>query len=81
MKSGHPLTDEDRQPWLQKLASLLEEHVCDHSMCVMACSCLKTRYRKVLSGEASGASHADDIAFVSPPLQNVLSHFVSALLG
>lgn len=69
MRSGHALTDSDRQPWLQTLANLLEEHVCSQTMCVMACSCLKKRYRQVLSGEAAGASHADDIAFVSAPSQ------------
>lgn len=64
MKNGHPLSDADREPWLETLAGLLEKHVCSQTMCVMACSCLKTRYRQILSGEARGASHADDIAFV-----------------
>ena len=65
MKKGEALTDDDRLPWLQKLAQLLEQHVKAQTPCVLACSCLKLRYRKVLSGENEGADHAGDIAFVS----------------
>jgi gluconokinase len=48
MKAGHPLSDADRQPWLQAIAdeidrlSDLDEHV------VIACSALKRAYRDIL---------------------------------
>lgn len=60
------MTDEDRWPWLNKLAAILEEHCSHEKQCVLACSCLKRRYRQILSGEEAGAAHTEEIAFVSP---------------
>ncbi|HEX2903417.1 MAG TPA: gluconokinase [Jatrophihabitans sp.] len=45
MAAGQPLTDEDRTPWLLRLADWLAEHP---DGCVLACSALKRRYRDVL---------------------------------
>jgi gluconokinase len=48
MKAGHPLTDEDRWPWLQAIAAEIDR-VCkagDHV--VIACSALKRTYRDIL---------------------------------
>ena len=48
MSAGHPLTDEDRWPWLQAIADEVDR-VCkarDHA--VIACSALKRSYRDVL---------------------------------
>lgn len=54
MKQGVPLTDEDRQPWLEALLLLLDENAKSGSSLVLACSALKERYRAVLSsGQAS----------------------------
>ena len=89
MRSGQPLTDGDRDPWLHTLARLLETHVKKRAMCVLACSCLKRRYREVLSGESHAAAHTDDIAFVSIPVyehvvavgaQHAISHTRMLLL-
>ena len=65
MRAGNELTDEDRLPWLRTLAGLLEQHVKEDSLCVVACSCLKVIYRQILSGEQESRDHAADIAFVS----------------
>jgi carbohydrate kinase (thermoresistant glucokinase family) len=47
MKAGIPLSDDDRAPWLQAISSKLQE--CDgYQGCVLACSALKEKYRKVL---------------------------------
>ena len=46
MKSGQPLTDEDRMPWLQNLAKAAQKH--EETGFVMACSALKAHYRNVL---------------------------------
>ena len=46
MRSGHPLTDEDRAPWLLACADWLEAHL--DSGGVLACSALRRRYRDVL---------------------------------
>lgn len=45
MESGTALNDDDRQPWLEELASQLQSH---KDGCVIACSALKRRYRDTL---------------------------------
>lgn len=48
MSAGHPLTDEDRWPWLQAIADKIDQ-VCDAGEhAVIACSALKRTYRDVL---------------------------------
>jgi gluconokinase len=49
MASGHPLTDEDRWPWLQSLADWIGEHERDGESVVVTCSALKRAYRDLLS--------------------------------
>jgi gluconokinase len=48
MSAGHPLTDEDRWPWLHAIAQWIGEH--EESGGVVTCSALKRTYRDVLSG-------------------------------
>ena len=48
MAAGHPLNDEDRQPWLETLNSLLLEWFEAGEGGVLACSALKDVYRKTL---------------------------------
>ncbi|MBU2886218.1 AAA family ATPase [Gilvimarinus agarilyticus] len=48
MKSGTPLTDADREPWLEELSILLQRQEQEGSA-VLACSALKERYRETLS--------------------------------
>jgi gluconokinase len=48
MAAGHPLNDEDRQPWLETLNSLLLEWFKAGKGGVLACSALKDAYRKTL---------------------------------
>ncbi len=48
MASGVPLTDADRQPWLERLRDLIEDHAAQGRSLVLACSALKARYRRVL---------------------------------
>lgn len=45
MASGHPLDDDDRAPWLRRLADWLAG---EQDGAVLACSALKRRYRDVL---------------------------------
>ncbi len=51
MARGHPLTDADRQPWLERLRDLIREHIRNDRPCVLACSALKQHYRDVLQGD------------------------------
>jgi gluconokinase len=48
MSAGHPLTDEDRWPWLHAIAAWIGEH--EESGGVVTCSALKRTYRDVLRG-------------------------------
>jgi gluconokinase len=59
MHSGQPLTDEDRQPWLEQLNALLRQWFEAKQSGVLACSALKQQYRETL---ASGMPH-DAISF------------------
>ena len=45
MKGGVPLTDKDRQPWLDKLRELIEQCLVAGKNAVLACSALKKAYR------------------------------------
>jgi gluconokinase len=48
MKSGVPLNDEDRKPWLESLQRLIQERLANRQPAVLACSALKQSYREVL---------------------------------
>ena len=48
MSAGHPLTDEDRWPWLRAIADEIDR-VCEAGQrAVIACSALKRAYREIL---------------------------------
>jgi gluconokinase len=48
MSAGHPLTDEDRWPWLQAIADKIDQ-ICEAGEhAVVACSALKRAYRDIL---------------------------------
>jgi gluconokinase len=51
MASGHPLTDDDRWPWLQSVREWIDEHVAAGQPGVITCSALKRAYRDVLRNE------------------------------
>jgi gluconokinase len=52
MAAGHPLTDEDRRPWLARVAAWIREHTAAHRPGIVTCSALKRSYRDVLRGDA-----------------------------
>jgi carbohydrate kinase (thermoresistant glucokinase family) len=52
MRSGTPLTDTDRRPWLKALASALHEKAQSDGHAVAACSALKRVYRTFLIEKA-----------------------------
>ena len=63
MRSGVPLTDADRLPWLKKLASVISEHQDTGTGLVLACSALKEAYRDILAGKSLNGSN-DQPTFV-----------------
>ena len=46
--AGHPLTDEDRWPWLQAIADEIDRVCRAGEHAVIACSALKRAYRDLL---------------------------------
>jgi gluconokinase len=51
MHAGIPLTDEDRQPWLESLHTVLANWFHAGKSGAMTCSALKESYRSILRGE------------------------------
>ena len=51
MSAGHPLTDEDRWPWLQAIADEIDRLSASGGRAVVACSALKRAYRDILVHE------------------------------
>lgn len=54
MSRGEALTDEDRWPWLQAIASWMDEKLAAGQSCIVTCSALKRAYRDVLVGGRAG---------------------------
>jgi len=50
MASGQPLTDEDRWPWLDKVAAWISDHTASGIPGIITCSALKRIYRDRLRG-------------------------------
>ena len=48
MRQGIPLTDQDRQPWLERLRGAITQWIADGRNVVLACSSLKRAYRQEL---------------------------------
>jgi gluconokinase len=48
MRSGSPLTDEDRWPWLRSLAAWIGEHERAGRCVIVTCSALRRTYRDLL---------------------------------
>lgn len=51
MAAGHPLDDDDRWPWLAKVAGWIRAHTGSARPGVITCSALKKSYRDVLRGD------------------------------
>lgn len=59
MAAGHPLTDEDRAPWLAILHGKIAEYATAGNSMILACSALREQYRDTLRGDLS----ASDVQF------------------
>lgn len=53
MIAGIPLVDDDRWPWLQRVAAEIDRNSDDGRVSVVACSALRRRYRDILRLRAS----------------------------
>jgi carbohydrate kinase (thermoresistant glucokinase family) len=51
MAAGDPLTDEDRWPWLDRVAQWIRDHTDAGRPGLITCSALKRSYRDILRGD------------------------------
>ena len=79
MRSGHPLTDEDRWPWLERLRQQIERSLDAGENAVLACSALKRAYRDRLrvSDEVKFVFLRGDYVLVERQLRNRHGHFMN----
>jgi gluconokinase len=54
MRSGRPLTDEDRWPWLARVARWIDDRLGAGEPGIITCSNLRRAYRRVTIGDRSG---------------------------
>ncbi len=54
MRAGHPLTDEDRWPWLARIAQWIDERIAAGEPGIITCSDLKHAYRRITVGDRKG---------------------------
>ena len=48
MKSGHPLDDNDRAPWLAAIRARIDRFLKEGASAVVTCSALKQKYRDII---------------------------------
>jgi|TARA_B110000037_G_scaffold221695_1_gene293534 gluconokinase len=56
MAQGHPLTDDDRLPWLQRLRQEVINTAPEGKITLLACSALKQTYREILGLDQTDVS-------------------------
>ena len=82
MRSGLPLTDEDRWPWLERLREQIMRSLAAKENAVLACSALKRVYREHLrvSGDVKFVFLRGDYALIERQLCRRRGHFMSPAL-
>ena len=79
MRNGVPLTDEDRQPWLEKLREQINKSLAANEDMVLACSALKKKYRDRLkvSDEVKFVFLHGDRDQIAEQLRHRRGHFMN----
>jgi gluconokinase len=79
MRSGRPLTDEDRWPWLERLREQITRSITANENAVLACSALKRVYRDRLrvSDDVKFVFLRGDYALVADQLRHRRGHFMN----
>jgi gluconokinase len=82
MRSGHPLTDNDRRPWLDCLRRQIQQLLSAGENAVLACSALKRAYRDHLrvSDEVKLVFLRGNYALVERQMRGRHRHFMNANL-
>lgn len=83
MAAGIPLTDEDRWPWLERIAAWIQVHTASGIPGVVTCSALRRTYRDRLAGPGVAFVHLDGSAeTLASRLSARMDHFMpQSLLG
>jgi gluconokinase len=79
MRSGRPLTDEDRWPWLERLREQIMRSITAKDNAVLACSALKRAYRDRLrvSDDVTFVFLRGDCALIAEQLRHRRGHFMN----
>jgi len=79
MRSGRPLTDEDRWPWLDRLRDQITRSLAAKENAVLSCSALKRAYRERLrvSDDVKFVFLRGDYALVEKQLRRRRGHFMN----
>jgi gluconokinase len=79
MRSGRPLTDEDRWPWLERLREQITRSIAAKDNAVLACSALKRAYRDRLrvSDDVTFVFLRGDYALIAEQLRHRRGHFMN----
>ncbi len=82
MRSGRPLTDEDRWPWLERLREQVKRSLAAGDNAVLACSALKRNYRDCLrvNSDVTFVFLRGDYALIAEQLRHRRGHFMNAAL-
>ncbi|RVW04748.1 gluconokinase [Rhodococcus spongiicola] len=81
MASGQPLTDEDRWPWLERVAQWVQEHTDKGLPGIITCSALRRSYRDLLRGDHVVFVHlVGTREQIAERLTTRLDHFMPASL-
>jgi gluconokinase len=82
MRSGCPLSDEDRWPWLECLRDQIARSLAAKENAVLACSALKRAYRDCLrvSDDVKFVFLRGDYALIENQLRRRRGHFMDPLL-
>src|SRR5580693_2512905 len=70
MRSGVPLTDADRKPWLNAITTWMDERIATGESAVAGCSALKQRYRDLLLSGRPEARMDSQFAELEPPQES-----------
>lgn len=82
MRRGIPLTDADREPWLNMIRETIRSNVAQGTSAVIACSALKRSYRQILQVDSQVifVYLKADIALIQDRSKNRIGHFMDPAL-
>ncbi len=85
MRSGQPLNDADRLPWLQAIARWIDGRLAAHEPGIITCSNLKCAYRRITIGSRHGVTlvylKGDEPVIQQRMLNRVHRYMPPSLLG